>query len=288
MYLIWRPLRRLWRARSGSLILLVILTGMACKKAAPVRGQTCERVVCLLPSATETLFAIGAGPQVKAVTRFDDFPEKVRKLPKVGGIIDASPEAILAQAPDCVIGTSGLLSGLSTRLESAGARPVEVDYSTIEQVFESTRVLGVATGHKDRAEALIRKLRQGIAKIDQKAKKVRTRQNVLFVTSLHPLYVAGPESFIGRMLNIAGGKNCVKKGKFPLWSMETVIKANPDKIILFQDPCGSLPAEVKKWPVTAAKTGMVMTLCDESVVRPGPRLVHAIQKLYDLIHHVPR
>lgn len=287
MYLKWTRKQPHYWVRSTSIILL-FLAGLSCHRAGPARNTTCKRVISLLPSATETLFAIGAGPQVKAVTRFDDFPPKVKKLPKVGGIIDASPEAILAQAPDCVVGTSGILSGLNMRLHAAGASPVIVDYSTIAQVFQSIRILGIRTGHKNRAVSLIHQLKQGLAGIKERTSRIKIHPKILFVTSLHPLYVAGPDSFIGHMIAIAGGDNRVKKGKFPIWSMEEVIAANPDMVLLFQDKCGPLPRDIRNWPVKAAKKGRIISVCDESMVRPGPRLVHAVTKLYDLIHHVPR
>lgn len=281
MYSKWGKQRQTCLLRSSSLV-LIILTGLACNRAKPVVKQTrCHRIVSLLPSATETLFAIGAGLQVAAVTRFDAFPKQVKKLPKVGGIIDASPEAILARSPDCVVGTRGILAGLLTRIKAAHATAIEVDYSTLDRVFQSMRTLGRATGHVKQADTLIHRLKQGLDHIRQ---KVKHKKRVVFITSLNPLYVAGPESFIGQLLNISGAKNCVKKGKFPIWSMEEMIAADPDLIILFRDHCGPLPPNIRKWPVRAAKTGRIISTCDEAIVRPGPRLVHAAAKLYDLIH----
>ncbi len=270
-------------ARLNNFLLFLLLAGLSCHKAGPASSIRCKRIVSLLPSATETLFAIGAGHMVRAVTRFDNVPAAVKKLPKVGGIIDASPEAILAQSPDCVVGTAGILTALRNRLKDVRAQGVAVDYSDLRDVFRSIRLLGQVTGHENVAVGLVRRLKQGIVRIRKQAKFARRHPRVLFVTSLHPMYVAGPDSFIGTMLDIVGANNCVKRGKFPMWSMEEVIASNPDRVILFQDPCAKVPDEVKKWPVRCAKNGNIVSICDESLVRPGPRLIHALKVLYDLV-----
>ena len=70
----------------------------------PTVAPTPARIVSLAPSVTETLFALGAGPRVVAVSTFCDYPPEVRSLPKIGSFVAPSVEAIIAQRPDVVIG----------------------------------------------------------------------------------------------------------------------------------------------------------------------------------------
>src|SRR5882724_6092795 len=91
------------------------------RKTSAISSGTPKRIVSLSPNTTETLFAIGAGSRLVGRSRFCDYPPEIAALPSVGGYVDPSLEAILALAPDLVIGARGPTgSGLVQKLEALG------------------------------------------------------------------------------------------------------------------------------------------------------------------------
>ena len=111
-----------------------------------------KRIVSLVPAITEMLFAIGAGPQVVAVSSFDEFPVEVKSLPKVGALLDPDTERILAMRPDLVI-VYGSQSDLQTQLERAGLRTFSYRHGGLATTLGTIRDVGIATGHRQEAEA---------------------------------------------------------------------------------------------------------------------------------------
>ncbi len=236
--------------------------------------KECHRIVSLLPSATDCLFAIGAGSTVVGVTRFDSH----KGIPTIGGIVDFSREKVMALRPDCIVGPKSLTSRISDI-----ARIVQVDFSTLNSVYESIKLLGQVTHHSKKALNLISTIKTGLYRLHHLSTNM-SRPRVLFVISLHPLYVAGSSGFIGQLINLVGGQNIAKKGRFPQWSLEDVIAYAPQVVILFKDKCQDVPSKILKWPVPAIKQGRVFVVCDPNLVRPGPGLVEAALTLYTVIH----
>ena len=126
-----------------------LLLAAACGKAEPARdpGGSGPRVVSLLPNATEILFALGAGPSVVGATRYCNRPDAAKAVPRVGGILDVSLEAVLACRPDVVVGSPAVLKGrLADVLQPAGARLVPVWFETAADVEPGIRAIGEAVG----------------------------------------------------------------------------------------------------------------------------------------------
>ena len=130
--------------------------GQASALAAPA-----TRIVSLVPSATETLFAIGAGGRVVGVSSFDSFPAEVRTLPRVGALLDPDTERILALRPDLVI-LYGSQVDLQSRLERAGIRTQTYRHGGIAEVFAGLRELWALTGRAADAARIARELQSRI------------------------------------------------------------------------------------------------------------------------------
>src|SRR5438309_5001124 len=109
--------RSVFRFGAGILSLAIL----SCRKWTPSSAIAPARIVSLSPSTTETLFALGAGERLVGRSRFCDYPPEVRRIPSVGGYVDASLEAILALAPDLVVGARGPAGpSLANKLGSMG------------------------------------------------------------------------------------------------------------------------------------------------------------------------
>ena len=116
-----------------------------------------RRIISLVPNVTEILFAIGAGPQVVAVSTYDVEPPEVRTLPTVGALLDPDTERIISLRPDLVI-TYGTQNELQAQLKSANIPYFDYRHAGLEHVMVTMRELGQRTGH---AKALLPRSHRG-------------------------------------------------------------------------------------------------------------------------------
>ncbi len=230
------------------------------------------RIVSLLPSATEILYAIGAGPDVVGVTFECDFPEQARQATIVS--TSAMPEGLTpAQIDTYVVGAmqrgedlyhldEGALADLDADLvvtqdlcavcavdvsvvEDAlahlgcRAEVLTIDPHTLEEVFDSISRLGTATGHANEAVALVADQRERLATVQLRvaeAGAVRPRPRVMVLEWTDPPYAPG--HWIPEMVEAAGGVAVLARSgeKSVRVEWETIYAAEPDVIIVA--PCG--------------------------------------------------
>jgi iron complex transport system substrate-binding protein len=287
-------------ARPQKLTALVAVTAIAaCLATAHAQsnsGAPPRRIVSLVPAMTEMLFAMGAGPQVVAVSSYDDFPPEVRALPKVGALLDPDTERILALRPDLVI-VYGSQSDLQMQLERARLRTFNYRHGGIGTTLNTIRELGAVTSHRQEAEDLASSLQRRLEDIRARVKG-RPRPRTLLVFERQPgtlreIYASGSVGFLNEMLDIAGGINVFadvsRESVQP--SIETLLARAPD-VILEVRAAGLLQtdaaAERNAWlplsSVPAVKNGRVHLLIGDYLVVPGPRLAMATESFARVLH----
>jgi iron complex transport system substrate-binding protein len=240
-----------------------------------------SRIVSLSPTATETLFAIGAGPQVVAVDNQSDYPKSAPQTSLSG--FTPNVEAIAAYKPDLVViaydpkGLSGALGRLGiTVLHQDGAKSFKGAYQQIRQ-------LGLVTGRAPAASKLVASMRVKIDAIVRKARASKARLSVYH--ELTPdLYSATSKTFVGQVYaalglrNIADEADAVGTG-YPQLSAEYVVSSSPDLIVLADTVCcGQKTSTVAARPgwdrINAVRTGSIVRIDDSIASRWGPRLVN--------------
>ena len=260
-------------------------------------GAAPRRIVSLVPAMTEMLFAMGAGPQVVAVSSYDDFPPEVKALPKVGALLDPDTERILALRPDLVI-VYGSQSELQTQMERAGLRTFSYRHGGIATTLNTIRELGTATSHRQEAGDLASSLQTRLEDIRARLKD-RPRPRTLLVFERQPgtlreIYASGGVGFLHEMLDIAGGTNVFadvsRESVQP--SLEIVLARAPDVILEVRATglidTGAAAAERNAWSplssVPAVKNGRVHLLAGDYLVVPGPRLAMATEAFARALH----
>jgi iron complex transport system substrate-binding protein len=246
-----------------------------------------ERIVSLSPTATETLFAVGAGEQVVAVDDQSDFPAQAPRTDLSGFTPNA--EAVAGYAPDLVVVSDDLngIVGALTRLEL----PVLVQpaATTLEQAWAQVEELGAATGHAEPARRLTEELRQrisaAVASVPEQARGLRVYHE------LDPsLYSATSRTFIGRveaelgLVNIADGAG----SDYPQLSAEAVAQAAPDVVVLADTVCCGETAETFAarpgfGDLPAVREGRVLEVDDSLASRWGPRVADFAEQLAGLL-----
>lgn len=265
-------LRPCVRPAAAVAVLLAALAAVpACRAPAPDPAGPRPRVVSLQPNATEILFALGAGPNVVGATRYCDRPEAALQVPRVGGILDVSLEAVLAARPDVVVGSPSVLRGhLAETLQAAGARVVPVTFATAADVVPGIRALGGAAGRPAEAEALAASFQADLASLEGRLRR-DPPLTVMMVAGRNPLVVAGASSYLGDLLARMGLRN-VADGDvpYPTWSLEQVLRAAPDLVVDGAVEAGDLQAWLADSGVAAARRGRVVRVPDNALLRPGP------------------
>lgn len=186
-----------------------------------------RRIVAMLPSHTETLFAIGAGDKLVGVDKYSNYPKAATdKLPKVGSGYQPNIEAILALKPDLVLADESTNSRLTEKLAAAGLTVYGGTGQTYNEVFQKIGTLGKLTNREAGALKLITKMRAELNTLQQSVRGL-PRVNTYYEIDPSP-YSVGPNSFLGTLIAKAGGQTIVpaKLGDFPKLDPELIVKAN--------------------------------------------------------------
>jgi len=257
--------------------------------AEPARAAAPARIVSLAPSVTETLFALGVGPRVVAVSDYCDYPPEVRRLPKIGSFLDPSIEAIVAQRPDVVIGvpSPGNHEAVAA-LQTLGIRVDVSDPEHLADLAPVTRMIAAAAGVPEAGERLIAELERGM---DAVRARVATQppRRVLMAIGQDPLVAVGTTSFLGELIAAARGVNVAPPGNpWPHVNVEYVIARDPEVIIDSSMGTEEGSSAARYWErlpsLAAVRDKRVYAFRDYRALRPGPRLPAAFEDLARLIH----
>lgn len=245
-----------------------------------------KRIVSLSASATESLFAIGAGAQVIAVDNQSDYPKSAPKTSLSG--FTPNVEAIAAYKPDLVV-ISYDPKGLSGALGKLGI-PVSVQDApkSLKGAYQQIRQLGKVTDHSADSDKVVTGMRAKIGVILKKARPSATGLSVYHELS-PDYYSATSKTFIGSLYaqfgleNIADAADSAGFG-YPQLSSEYIVKSSPDLIVLADSVCcGQTAGKVGGRPgwatIAAVKTGSVVRVDDTIASRWGPRLVNFYQAM---------
>ena len=258
----------LTQANSAFAVEIVDDRGITVRFAAPP-----QRVVSLLPSLAETICALGQCQRLVGVDRYSNFPVSLKALPQMGGGLDPSIEAIVAQRPDVVLMAR---SGRgSERMEALGLKVIMLEPKTHADMQRVLLVLGQLFDVAD-APRLWRTIDAGVAAAAKSIPPSARQTRVYFEVNDGP-YAAGESSFIGETLTRLGVKNIVPAalGVFPKLNPEFVVWANPDVIMVSQRSVGTLPSRPGWQNLSAVRDQRLCTFTSEEgdvLVRPGPRM----------------
>ena len=251
-----------------------------------------ERVVSLLPSNTEILFAVGAGNQVVGVTSYCNYPAEAATREQVGGITTKSLniESIVALEPDLVL-ASGSQADIIPILEESGLTVIVLEPATFDDILANIELVGQITDHTNEATALTNSLRQRLDTVAASVRAADTQPTVFYEVWHDPLMTAGPNTFIGQLITLAGGESIFADvaEDWPQVSTEVVVERNP-AIILGPDSHGDelTPEKIKAragWEnIAAVQNGEVYLLNGDAVSRPGPRIVDMLEEAARDLH----
>ena len=288
--------RSLRLALGGALVALAfpaLVAGVATASSSPA----C--IVSLSPTATETLFAIGAGPQVQAVDTDSNYPTTGLPTKRINSL-NPSVEAVLgicttsashpSTKPDLVV-ISYDANSIMEKLRAVGVKVVDQDApSTVSGALAQIRQLGALSGHASAANALAASMQRRIAADFASVPKHPSKRLTAYYELDTSYYSLTSATFVGSLLkslgvvNIADPESTSADAGYPQLSAEYIVSADPTMILLADTVCcKASAATVAKRPgfaaVTAVKDGEVIGINDDVASRWGPRLVTLVNEL---------
>lgn len=236
------------------------------------------RIVSLGASATEILFAVGAGDQVVARTDFCNFPPEASEIPSIGGFDGKtfSLESIIAYKPDFVVLFAGMHDHLIAPLQKYEIQYFVSDATSIEKVLAEIAEIGKITGHEEKAIALVEEIQSSIENLS-----LISNKTVYWEVWNAPYMTIGGTSFINELITKAGGKNIFDdvEQAYPSVNEESIIARNPEVIFIPSD--SPVTAEDVKnrsgWQdISAVKNNRIFKIDADITSRSGPRIKEAI------------
>lgn len=283
------------RAVLASLVFLATLT-WAQAQGVSGSGERPSRVVSLVPALTDMLLAIGARPQLVAVSSYDIAPE-VKDLPRVGALLDPDVERIIALEPDLVL-AYGSQEDLMAQLGRAAIPTFSYRHGGLAHVFATIRQLGTRVGRGEAAERVASDLERRIAEIRARvATAKRPRTLLVFgreAGTLRGIYVSGGRGFLHDMLEAAGGANVYADiaAESVQASSEMILRRAPDVIIELRSTrpttASDVALDLQPWrslaAVPAVRTGRLHILSGSAINVPGPLVAEGVERFARVLH----
>jgi iron complex transport system substrate-binding protein len=258
-----------------------------------------QRIASFAPSITETLFAIGLGNQVVAVTKWCEWPSEMVERKNSGNltvfnsIVDPEVEKVIAANPDLILVSTLMRPEGVKKLKDLGYSVVGVDYgNSLDSIYSAITLIGKLTGAKDSAENLVSEMQQNITRVSNAVANL-PKPKVFWMSWHDPLMSAGGPSFINTLIETAGGVNIFGSVNiaWPTVSPEEVLSQNPDVIAFSEGHPGISNVDdllnfFPSWSeIKAVKDNKVFAI-PTFFIHPGPRTAEAVEIFAELIHGI--
>ena len=294
----------------AGVILLLFFPSSGCRRGGtssePTEKTPPARIVSVVPSVTETLFALGLGDRVVGVSDYCKYPPEANGLPKLGGLYNPNIERIVELRPDLAV----LLREhreLEEKLGRAGIKTLSVDHASVGGILNSFVEIAARCGVPDAGAALRGECEERLEKLrviagGKPVSVLLVLDRDLGERGVREVYAAGKNRYFNDLLRLAGASNVLADAAsaVPTLSREGIIGLKPD-VILDLSSLGAVPdedaAELEElyrhdWDsfadsVPAVRDGRVYPILADYATVPGPRFVRFAELLSGILHPRP-
>ncbi len=247
-------------------------------------AKPAQRIVALAPHIAESLFAVGAGPQLVGTVEYSDYPPAAKNVPRVGGYSRIDLEAIVALKPDLVIAwESGNNMAQADKLKALGLTVYISQPNKMADIARQLERLGELAGTLDSARVAAQAFRQRLNDLQQRYSR-RPPVRVFYQIWQAPLMTVGGPQIISDAITLCGGENVF--GQLPQMaprvSVEAVLAANPEVIIAtgMGDARPDWLHDWDKWTqMTAVRRDNLFHINPDIMQRHTPRILDGALKL---------
>jgi len=247
-----------------------------------------KRVITIAPNIAETVYALNKGETLVGRSDYDDYPAQISKVATLGQLTNPSIEKIVELKPDVVIASTHFGKDIVKKLEDLNIKIIVLyGQDNFDGVYNTITKVGEVLNANEKAKTLVQDMKK---KVENIVAKVKTAQkpSVYYVVGFGKAgdYTAGKDTFIGNMLEMAGGNNAAKDVVGWKYSIEKLVEKNPDILICSKD-YGSkkgIEATTGYKDLKAVKGRKLLEMDQNIVDRQGPRLADGLEALAKLIH----
>ncbi|MBP3965165.1 ABC transporter substrate-binding protein [Paenibacillus lignilyticus] len=247
------------------------------------------RIVSLLPSETEIVYAVDAGASLVAVDNYSNYPKEAESLPKIGDM-DADIEKIVSLKPDLVLASYTMGSAVVDKLRSLQIPVFATDPKTYDAVMEKVKQIGEILDKNEQAAAVTAQMEQVREQVVNAVKDAPKRNVYL---EFAPGWTVGKGEFLDELITLAGGINIASEQGWYEIDPESVVKSNPDQIIyasmtLAEGEKNPILTGIETRPgwatINAIKNKQVFEVDQDPLTRVGPRLADGLLEVAKKLH----
>lgn len=253
-----------------------------------------ETIVSIQASSTEIAFSLGLGDKIVGVSDYDNYPPEALEKEKVGAQ-DINVELVLTLLPDIALVTDFHYKTHPDTLkqfEEAGIKVIVVgSAASFDDVYHNIEMIGTATGSKTEANEIISDMKKRFSAIKEKAAAITDKKKVWVEVAPAPdIFTTGTNTFMHEMLESIQATNAAEEHEgWVKLTEEEIVKLNPDVIITtygyyVENPKDQVLAREGWADVPALKNKQVFDVDNDTVTRPGPRLIEGVETLAELIY----
>jgi len=252
-----------------------------------------QSIISIAPSATEVIYAVGAGDKVIAVDFSSNYPDEAASLPKIANFPTLDIEAIITNNPDVVFGAGITSQDDIDLMEDQGLTVFILAPFDVDDVLEDIETVGLITNHESEANLLKSSLQERIDNILQNVTTLSFKPKIYIEYYSEPLYTFGEGTYGHDLIVLAGGINIAENatGLYPQINNEFVITQNPDIILYSKGPWTTTNATTISnrtgWNIiNAVKNKHIYPINEDWVSRGGPRIVEGLEEIHSKINLV--
>jgi len=251
------------------------------------------RVISISPAATEILYALGAGESLIAVSSYCNWPPEVKSKKRIGSFSWPKIEEIISLNPDVVISTGLEQAPVVQQLKALNIKTIVCFPKSIDELLKGIDEIAKAVDRASEGKKLVKNMSAKINQIKKRFKDIPLEQRPKVLIELwdEPLIVAGSESIVGQLVELAGGRNIAFDAvrAYSRFSYELVLKRNPDYIIAVYMQKEQASKRIKNRfgysYINAVKNNHIITdINPDIILRAGPRITEAIDEINKRIY----
>jgi iron complex transport system substrate-binding protein len=245
-----------------------------------------ERVVSVAPNLTELMYKLDAGDKLVGRSDYCDYPEEVSEIESVGSLYTPDIEAIVALEPDLVIVSTHFDEENTKKLEELNIPVITLyEENNVEGVYDMITTLGTAINRNSEAASCVEEMQDTIKEVTDAVEGLDS-PSVYYVVGFGEYgdFTAGGDTFIGGLIELAGGDNIAKDVSGWSITLEEIVEADPSIIVISEDSKDAFMSDDNYADLTAVKEGNVYTIDTNLLDRQGYRNAEGVRALAEIFH----
>ncbi|KOA19763.1 vitamin B12-binding protein precursor [Clostridium homopropionicum DSM 5847] len=247
-----------------------------------------ERIISVAPNVTELIYALGKGNKLVGRTDYCDYPAEAKNVQSIGSLTNPNVEKIIELKPDVVIASTHFKDDVAKKLEDLGIKIIVLyNAEDFNGVYDIIDTLGKIVNAQDTARTLVSAMQKKIQEVKGKVEG-KEAPKVYYVVGFGKDgdYTATGDTFIGQIIQMAGGTNIAKDATGWKYSLEKIIENDPEYIVLSKnyDMKAQFITTAGYKELSAVKNNKVIEIDDNLLNRQGPRLAEGVEALAKILH----